>query len=260
MRSCVGLVVLALASLGGCGGRSSGGPGVVDGDAGARDGGSGALDGGRRDGADGGAHAGDGGAGVCRFGQDQTCNDDPVVSAVWGACNADGTCRCHAGFMVNPQTGKCRPAGDGGAAVCTPGEDETCADGEFVPTTAIHCSADGTCSCSSGEYFLNPSTGKCRWGTCDMLAQDCPDAGDGCFPPNPNDAALTPHCGRTGTTPDGSPCSSDHDCREGSTCQMFTSATMACYKMCDVQAGLGCPAGQTCSFLWARAGMPGLCR
>jgi len=250
-------MVLTLAA---CGGRSSSGPGVLD------DGG-GAVDAARGDGAeagapasDAGAHPGDGGAGACTFGQDQTCNDNPDVSAVWGACNADGTCRCRPGFLVNPQTGRCRPVLDAGAAVCTPGQDETCADGEFVPTGVVRCNPDGTCTCTSAEYFLNPSTGKCRWGTCSLLAQDCPEPDQGCFPPEPQAGALTPHCGPTGATADGAACSSNGDCREGSTCQMFTSATLVCYRMCDVQDGSpSCPAGQECSYLWARAGMPGLC-
>ena len=249
--------LICVASLLGCGGRSTSHPG---------DGGLGdTADGHAHDGSlpDGGGHDTgglDGAAGVCTPGQDQTCNDSPTVSGLWGACNADGTCRCNPGYMINPQTGKCRPNADGGTAVCTPGQDDTCADDPFVPATVIHCNSDGTCSCGSSEYFLNPSTGKCRWGTCDMLAQDCPAAADGCFPPDPSDSALTPHCGPTGTTPDGSPCSSDHDCREGSTCQMFTSATKTCLKMCDPVGGsISCPNGESCAFLWQRAGMPGLC-
>lgn len=44
----------------------------------------------------------------CTPGADQTCNDDPRVSALWGRCER-GVCRCNAGFEVNPSTGRCRP-------------------------------------------------------------------------------------------------------------------------------------------------------
>jgi len=37
---------------------------------------------------------------VCTFGQDQTCNDSPLVSSLWGRCNEDGTCSCFDGTEV----------------------------------------------------------------------------------------------------------------------------------------------------------------
>ncbi len=49
----------------------------------------------------------------CTPGMDQTCNDDPRVSALWGHCNEDGTCECLPGSKRNPATGRCRPAGGG---------------------------------------------------------------------------------------------------------------------------------------------------
>lgn len=45
---------------------------------------------------------------ACTFGADQTCNDDPLISSVHGSCNQDGTCSCHPGFALNPQTGRCK--------------------------------------------------------------------------------------------------------------------------------------------------------
>jgi hypothetical protein len=45
---------------------------------------------------------------ACSFGRDQTCNDDPTVSTLWGHCNQDGTCSCMVG-TINPTTGRCRP-------------------------------------------------------------------------------------------------------------------------------------------------------
>lgn len=45
---------------------------------------------------------------ACSFGQDQTCNADPSVSALWGHCTELGTCECREGFVLSP-SGYCRP-------------------------------------------------------------------------------------------------------------------------------------------------------
>lgn len=47
-------------------------------------------------------------AAVCTVGQDQTCNDNPALSSLHGSCQADQTCKCQAGFELNPETGKCQ--------------------------------------------------------------------------------------------------------------------------------------------------------
>lgn len=44
----------------------------------------------------------------CVFGQDQTCNGNPSVSALWGKCTESGTCQCHEGFALAP-SGYCQP-------------------------------------------------------------------------------------------------------------------------------------------------------
>lgn len=44
----------------------------------------------------------------CTFGQDQTCNSDPKVSALWGKCLETGMCECQPGFELNPM-GSCTP-------------------------------------------------------------------------------------------------------------------------------------------------------
>jgi hypothetical protein len=43
----------------------------------------------------------------CTPGADQTCNDDPTISALWGHCEADAWCTCNGDLVVNPSTGKC---------------------------------------------------------------------------------------------------------------------------------------------------------
>ncbi len=66
--------------------------------------------------------------GVCVVGQDQTCNDELSVSAIWGKCLADGSCLCNPGFEINPATGHCRLPVDGGAGMCG---DMSCKENEF---------------------------------------------------------------------------------------------------------------------------------
>jgi hypothetical protein len=47
-------------------------------------------------------------AAACTPGADQTCNDSPIVSALWGMCDAPGVCRCKEGFSINLKTSRCR--------------------------------------------------------------------------------------------------------------------------------------------------------
>ncbi len=46
----------------------------------------------------------------CTLGADQSCNDDPSVSALWGRCTELGVCECNAGFERSPTSDLCRPA------------------------------------------------------------------------------------------------------------------------------------------------------
>ena len=41
---------------------------------------------------------------------DQSCNDDPAVSALWGHCTQLGVCECKEGFEKSPTSDLCRPA------------------------------------------------------------------------------------------------------------------------------------------------------
>lgn len=43
---------------------------------------------------------------ACTFGQDQTCNDNPIWSAVYGRCTDAGTCVCSDAGM-NADSGRC---------------------------------------------------------------------------------------------------------------------------------------------------------
>ena len=40
---------------------------------------------------------------------DQSCNEDPAVSALWGHCTEMGVCECNEGFERSPTSDLCRP-------------------------------------------------------------------------------------------------------------------------------------------------------
>lgn len=40
---------------------------------------------------------------------DQSCNEDPAVSALWGVCTELGVCECNEGFERSPTSDLCRP-------------------------------------------------------------------------------------------------------------------------------------------------------
>jgi len=40
---------------------------------------------------------------------DQSCNENPAVSALWGRCTEMGVCECNAGFERSPTSDLCRP-------------------------------------------------------------------------------------------------------------------------------------------------------
>lgn len=44
---------------------------------------------------------------ACTPGSDQTCNDDPAISSLHGACDSEGICTCKTGFAKNTKTGRC---------------------------------------------------------------------------------------------------------------------------------------------------------
>ncbi len=45
----------------------------------------------------------------CTLGADQSCNEDPKVSALWGHCTELGVCECKPGFERSPTSDLCRP-------------------------------------------------------------------------------------------------------------------------------------------------------
>jgi hypothetical protein len=49
---------------------------------------------------------------ACTFGQDQTCNDNPIWSAIYGRCTDAGACECSDAGM-NPDSGRCLMPGTG---------------------------------------------------------------------------------------------------------------------------------------------------
>jgi hypothetical protein len=82
---------------------------------------------------------------ACTPGLLQPCNDSPLTEEIWGMCLPDGTCACTSGHVVNPSTGRCRPAptrdasaiGEAGQAdICT-GEYTACGCGCCGGTTVL---------------------------------------------------------------------------------------------------------------------------
>ena len=94
------------AQIGGAGGSGSGGANATGGKGVAGNDTGGAAATGGTDQGTGGAANGYPNPG-CTYGADQTCNDDPSVSAIWGQCDQNGYCTCNSGYVINPATGKC---------------------------------------------------------------------------------------------------------------------------------------------------------
>jgi hypothetical protein len=114
-------------------------------------------------------------------GADQTCNEDPVVSSVWGHCEA-GLCLCNAGTERNPATGKCRASQDSACysptqnldsayragatgCACDPSVDEeTCRADSSGKLVALTCNVgtwraveDGACGLEAATITLQRS-------------------------------------------------------------------------------------------------------
>jgi hypothetical protein len=189
----------------------------------------------------------DGGFAACTVGQDWTCNDSPFMQSIAGTCFCPGFCTCRTGFVINPNTGKCKldldagfsdagcspdcrisncapPIGicptpqtincdpttgnwicstpDGGATVCTPGNNGSCNGDPTFNVSEGTCQANGQCVCN-GPYTKNPSTGLC------YAPMDFPDAGAsncGSTSCTSSQVCVHPCCGGI-PIPDGGTCS-----------------------------------------------------
>jgi len=84
----------------------------------------------------------------------QTCNDNLLVSSIWGTCQPDGTCLCTAGHVVNPNTGRCMmsPTKDASAGSDT---DPGICTGDY---TACGCGCYGGVQSRPSCYY--PSLGE----------------------------------------------------------------------------------------------------
>jgi hypothetical protein len=60
----------------------------------------------------------------CTPGQDQTCNDDPAMSALAGRCQNNGECLCNGTFSYDWNTGRCRAGTACAASAGDPWPDE----------------------------------------------------------------------------------------------------------------------------------------
>jgi hypothetical protein len=81
----------------------------------------------------------------CMPGQDQTCNQDPAMSALAGTCDSFGACLCHGGFSKNPSSGKCAPSA---CPATAPTQGASCPPALL----SVSCSylPNTTCTCVSG--------------------------------------------------------------------------------------------------------------
>ena len=104
---------------------------------------------------------------ACTFGQDQTCNEDPVISSLRGTCLADGTCKCSG--AASPATGRCLNPGDAGKGcelgglVVPIGDQVRCPDGCGTCTCVAPGSLkpNGDCGATSCSDILFTSSATC---------------------------------------------------------------------------------------------------
>jgi hypothetical protein len=148
-RNCFTLIALAILAnaLPACGGSSTSNSSATSGGAGNASGGSG-----------GGLGTTGGAAAACTVGADQTCNDDPRVSSLWGHCQA-GVCQCNAGTERSPTTGKC-------SSTCYSPRQNV--DLAYEPE-AVGCSCDAavdydTCRADSGGRLVAFECSDSNWG------------------------------------------------------------------------------------------------
>ncbi|MCA9612154.1 MAG: hypothetical protein KC586_05290 [Myxococcales bacterium] len=93
-------------------------------------------------------------------------------------------------------------------------------------------------------------------GSCNLLANDCTTAGEGCY--------LTsdgPVCAAAGTASEGEPCPSLNDCREGLGCFRTADGPATCRRLCcRSSGGAECPLGDLCLGFTDAPGNLGFCR
>jgi len=166
----------------------------------------------------------------------------------------------------------CQPAGAGmqGAACGTGTTDDGCAIGFVCLSTnkcARYCNAGSTCpmegasmtACNiqlqNAAMQAIPGATVCgAFTSCDVLAQDCPTATDGCF--------LTqsgPQCGPPGTVADGQTCTNANSCMKGSVCLNLNMAGNKCHHICRLGGGAPACTTGTCTMVNGLPAMTGLC-
>jgi hypothetical protein len=110
---------------------------------------------------------------------DVSCNEDRNLDLSSGTCQADGTCSCNSGFVLNPTSNRCRLAVDAAVVTCIVGDDKTCDDAKVIGSGT--CLEKG-CACNAG-FVINPATGRCRLAPAtDAGAKTDSGAGNVCTP------------------------------------------------------------------------------
>jgi hypothetical protein len=116
------------------------------------------------------------GAGFCTPGADQTCNDDPSVSALEGTCHRLGFCECNEGYSLNWNTNRCRVGTECVASAAD--------DWQYrMPLDAADCASRAPTACSNGTSLLTSDVDSLMSTTCRLpndlwirieLADGCP--------------------------------------------------------------------------------------
>ena len=97
----------------------------------------------------------DGGSAVCVPGADQTCNDDPPVSAFEGHCEATGACTCNPDYWPNPLSGRCSLV-----KPCENAGDVGPCSNPFTATAMGMCTLEKICWCFAGS-MVDPDSRRC---------------------------------------------------------------------------------------------------
>jgi hypothetical protein len=122
---------------------------------------------------------------------------------------------------------------------------------------AAACGGTGDCFGFRTQDGPVPGVGFCQQTTaCDIFAQDCATAGQGCYL-NPNSGRTA--CATAGEIPIGGTCDPGV-CVPGGLCVTVEGAPApTCLKVCRVADGTGCEAGQTCNRLTQNVPDVGVC-
>lgn len=162
---------------------------------------------------------------------------------------------------VNAPTSGVAQDGDCSAAQCQKGLTCVTLSGQTTPRCLKYCATDTNCDSSHVCNLALSITGTnerplvcgVRPATCDLLAQNCTNAGDGCYATTSGNVCLP-----AGTAADGGSCGQSALCVKGQTCVDVNSSGNKCYALCNPDGGSPACSGAACNALTQPAGV-GIC-